>query len=248
MKPLSKYKQRKIEARERDKAIKKEQAARAKENAVWEAERAAEDARRERAHAACQRALDASGEVAVYITFLPSEHGNGYTACVQNFRKRWREIYGHLRGIARLKEVIGASDKREAFAAEVIAFFQSRGVVFTDRPAPAAPCMALSLRTDFFFHWGVGLWIGYTDAERVRRLMENARYFLSRGRGDLAHFAATQARKLARNEFPSRERRMRMEALQQPCPAVCVPTPAEAEEAYLNLYVAHFAADRKAAA
>jgi hypothetical protein len=117
-----------------------------------------------------------------------------------------------------------------------------------DRIDSARRSTGLSLRTDFFFWQILGLWIGYTDAERVRRLMEHARWWLSRGEGKWARFAATEARKILRDKFPSRERRCRMEALAQPCPAVRMPTPAAAEEAYQNLYVAHFGADRKAAA
>jgi len=205
------------------------------------------------ATAACQRAWDESGEAKVYVQFLPSEHGNGYLACIESRRKNWRKLYGDLRGIARVREVIGASDRREAFAAEVVAFLQSGGVRFVDRREPVANGLALS-RPWWTAQCGnyegdvPRLLLNYTMAERVLRLMEMAQDSLRRGDGRMARLQATAARHYRRRHFPGRERQTRGLELEQPCPALPMPAPAAVEAEYDGLYIAHFGADRKAAA
>lgn len=106
-------------------------------------------------------------------------------------------------------------------------------------------CWALALRTEYFLHTEAVLWIDRAAADRVQRLMEHARYFLSRGQGKMARYAARAAKEIARKEFPSAERRRRQAALEQPCPAVPVMSAAAAGEAYDNIYLAHFGADRR---
>lgn len=110
-----------------------------------------------------------------------------------------------------------------------------------------AGSMALSLRSDYFWHCGVGLLIRHTDADRVGRLMDLARWWWKRGEGKWARYAATAAREMRRKEFPNAAQRSKRLALEQPCPAVVRPAPAVVEAEYENLYVAHFAARKEEA-
>lgn len=90
--------------------------------------------------------------------------------------------------------------------------------------------------------------LDYTPAERVLTLMAMAQESLQRGDARMARLQATAARGIRREHFPARERQARGRELAQPCPALPGPCPAAVEAEYDHLYIAHFGADRKAAA
>jgi hypothetical protein len=70
-------------------------------------------------------------------------------------------------------------------------------------------CMALERQYYFLAPFGgvCRIALDYTAADRVLRLMASARWWLARGNGGNARFAATSARRLRREQFPAPQRR-----------------------------------------
>jgi len=69
-------------------------------------------------------------------------------------------------------------------------------------------CMALERQYYFLAPFGgvCRIALDYTQADRVLRLMASARWWLARGNGGNARFAATSARSLRRSQFPAPRR------------------------------------------
>lgn len=200
-KPLSRYRAKKAALRARDREIARGAKLQQREEIPDKLEPEPWQDRMERAREACQRAWDDSGDALVTIVFLPGEHGNGYTAFIRSSDKNWRRNYRDLRGIARVKDVIGAAARRDAFAAEVVAYFQAGGVVFTDRPAPAANEWALAptywtAESGNFAGDVPRLQQNYTAAERFLGLRRLAHESLAQGDGHMAKGLINAARQI----------------------------------------------------
>jgi hypothetical protein len=69
-------------------------------------------------------------------------------------------------------------------------------------------CMALERQYYFLAPFGgvCRIALDYTAADRVLRLMASARWWLARGNGGNARFAATSSRRLRREHFSARQR------------------------------------------